>query len=98
MDSKPLRIPPDTRKFGVETASFTNAKEAAKAYWKEIKRMQPFWNSDGDNLQFWVFSRLAGVLRYQVYRGGIWNEATRSRPVLPEPALVPFPRPLRTAA
>ena len=55
----------------------TNAKETAKAYYREIKKMQPFWNSDGDNLQFWVSSRVAGLLRYRVYRGGIWNEATQ---------------------
>jgi hypothetical protein len=78
--------------------TITNAKETAKVYWKEIKKMQPFWNSDGDNLQFWVFSRLAGVLRYRVYRGGIWNEATRIRQVVPDPLLVPLPQSLRTAA
>lgn len=76
----------------------TNAKETAKAYYREIKRMQPFWNSDGDNLQFWVSSRVAGLLRYRVYRGGIWNEATRSRPDSQEPQLVPLSRNMRVAA
>lgn len=78
--------------------SVTNAKETAKAYCREIKRMQPFWNSDGDNLQFWVFSRVAGLLRYRVFRGGIWNEATRSKPDLREPLLEPLSRRMRSAA
>ena len=60
--------------------------------------MQPFWNSDGENLQFWVFSRVAGLLRYRVYRGGIWNEATRSRPDSQEPRLVLLSRDMRAAA
>jgi hypothetical protein len=76
----------------------TNAKETAKAYYKDIKKMQPFWNSDGDNLQFWVTSRVAGLLRYRVYRGGIWNEATKSKPESQEPQLVPVSRTMRVAA
>jgi hypothetical protein len=73
----------------------TNAKETAKAHFREIKKMQPFWNSDGDNLQFWVFSRVAGLLRYRVYRGGIWNEATKSKPESQEPQLEPVSRIMR---
>jgi|WetSurMetagenome_2_1015567.scaffolds.fasta_scaffold98846_4 hypothetical protein len=76
----------------------TNAKETAKTYYREIKKMQPFWNSDGDNLQFWVTSRVAGLLRYRVYRGGIWNEATKSKPDSQEPQLVPVSRTMRIAA
>ena len=75
-----------------------NAKETAKAHYKEIKKMQPFWNSDGDNLQFWVTSRVAGLLRYRVYRGGIWNEATRSKPDSQEPQLMPVSRNMRVTA
>lgn len=41
--------------------------------------MQPFWNSDADNLQFWLFSRLAGLRRYRVFRGGIWNVETMQK-------------------
>lgn len=78
--------------------SVTNAKETAKAYCREIKRMQPFWNRDGDNLQFWVFSRVSGLLRYRVFRGGIWNEATRSKPDLREPLLEPVSRTMRAVA
>jgi hypothetical protein len=63
-----------------------NAAETARTYYHEIRKMQPFWNRDGDNLQLWVFSRVAGLLRYRVYRGGIWNEAAR-----PKPELVPAP-------
>jgi hypothetical protein len=76
----------------------TNAKETAKVYYREIRKMQPFWNSDGDNLQFWVTSRVAGLLRYRVYRGGIWNEATKSKPYSQEPQLVPVSRTMRAAA
>jgi hypothetical protein len=75
----------------------TNAKETAKVYYREIRKMQPFWNSEGDNLQFWVFSRVAGLLRYRVYRGGIWNEATRAKPDSQEPLLVPVSRTMRAA-
>lgn len=75
----------------------TNAKETAKVYYREIRKMQPFWNSDGDNLQFWVTSRVAGLLRYRVYRGGIWNEATKSKPDSQEPQLVPVSRNMRVA-
>ena len=45
-----------------------------------IEKIASFWRSDADNFQFWVFSRVAGLLRYRVYRGGIWNEATRKAP------------------
>jgi hypothetical protein len=76
----------------------TNAKETAKAYYADIKKMQPFWNSEGDNLQFWVFSRVVGLLRYRVYRGGIWNEATKSKPESQEPQLEPVSRTMRIAA
>ncbi len=57
-----------------------NAKEAVNTYGEDIRKMQPFWHSDDENLQFWIFSRVAGLLRYRVYRGGIWNEATRKKP------------------
>lgn len=76
----------------------TNAKEAAKAYYKDLKKMQPFWHSDDENLQFWVFSRVAGLLRYRVYRGGIWNEATRAKPDLQELRLEPVSHRMRAAA
>ena len=67
-----------------------NAKEAVEAHGKDIMKIQPFWHSDDENLQFWIFSRVAGLLRYRVYRGGIWNEATRAAPdsleLRPEPS------------
>ncbi len=76
----------------------TNAKETANAYYKDLKKIQPFWNSDTDNLQFWVFSRVGGLLRYQVYRGGIWNEATRAKPDSQELWLEPVSHRMRAAA
>lgn len=42
----------------------------------EVVTLQPFWNSDADNIQFWLISRVAGLLRYRVFRGGIWNVET----------------------
>ncbi len=78
--------------------SVTNAKETVKAHYKDLKKIQPFWNSDSDNLQFWVFSRVAGLLRYRVYRGGIWNEATRAGPDLQELRLEPVSHRMRAAA
>lgn len=75
-----------------------NAKEAAKTYYKEIRKIQPFWHSDGENLQFWVFSRVAGLLRYRVYRGGIWNQATKSKPESLEMLLEPADHRMRAAA
>ena len=75
-----------------------NAKETADAYRTLIKKMQPFWHSDGENLQFWVFSRVAGLLRYRVYRGGIWNQATKSKPESLEMLLEPADHRMRVAA
>ena len=75
-----------------------NAKETARMFCPDIRKMQPFWNSDGDNLQFWVFSRVVGLLRYRVYRGGIWNEATRTNPELQEPRLEPVYHRMRATA
>jgi hypothetical protein len=75
-----------------------NAKETADAYRTLIKKMQPFWHSDGANLQFWVFSRVAGLLRYRVYRGGIWNQATKSKPESQEMLLEPTDHRMRIAA
>ena len=75
----------------------TNAKETAKAHYGDLKKIQPFWNSDSDNLQFWVFSRVAGLLRYRVYRGGIWNEATRLKPDSQELRLEPVSHRMRAA-
>jgi len=43
---------------------------------KDVLEMQPFWHSDRDNIQFWVFSRVAGLIRYRVFRCGIWNVET----------------------
>jgi hypothetical protein len=56
--------------------SIANAAETRKLYEKEIREIEPYWNSDADNIQFWVFSRKTGLFRYQVYNGGIWNVDT----------------------
>lgn len=57
-----------------------SAVEVARRFQGEIRAIQPFWQHDSDNFQFWVFSKVAGLLRYRVYRGGIWNETTRKGP------------------
>jgi hypothetical protein len=56
-----------------------NASDVRYYYSKEVLRLQPYWNSDADNIQFWLFSRVAGLLRYRVFRGGIWNVETMQK-------------------
>jgi hypothetical protein len=53
-----------------------NASDVRYYYSREVLEMQPYWESDADNIQFWLFSRVAGLLRYRVFRGGIWNVET----------------------
>jgi hypothetical protein len=54
----------------------TNAADVRQYYSREVLALQPSWNSDADNIQFWLFSRVAGLLRYRVFRCGIWNVET----------------------
>jgi hypothetical protein len=54
----------------------TNAADVRQYYSREVLALQPYWNSDADNIQFWLFSRVAGLLRYRVFRCGIWNVET----------------------
>lgn len=54
----------------------TNAADVRQYYSREVLSLQPYWNSDADNIQFWLFSRVAGLLRYRVFRCGIWNVET----------------------
>jgi len=56
-----------------------NATEARELYEKDIREIQPYWTSDADNIQFWVFSRENGLLRYKVFNGGIWNVETMQK-------------------
>lgn len=53
-----------------------NAAGVRAYHSREVLALQPYWNSDADNIQFWLFSRVAGLLRYRVFRGGIWNVET----------------------
>ena len=53
-----------------------NASDVRHYYSRKVLELQPYWNSDADNIQFWLFSRPAGLLRYRVFRGGIWNVET----------------------
>jgi hypothetical protein len=53
-----------------------NATQAKALYEKEIREIQPYWKSDADNIQFWIFSRENGLLRYQIIRSVIWNVET----------------------
>ncbi len=53
-----------------------NASDVRYWYSREVLALQPYWNTDADNIQFWLFSRVAGLLRYRVFRGGIWNVET----------------------
>ena len=56
-----------------------NASDVRYWYSREVLELQPYWNSDIDNIQFWLFSRVAGLLRYRVFRGGIWNVETMQK-------------------
>jgi hypothetical protein len=56
-----------------------NAADVKDYFSREVIEMQPYWNSDADNIQFWLFSRVAGLLRYRVFRGGIWNVETMQK-------------------
>lgn len=56
--------------------SLMNAAGVRAYHSQEVLSLQPYWNSDVDNIQFWLFSRAAGLLRYRVFRGGIWNVET----------------------
>lgn len=56
-----------------------NAADVGQYYSLEVLALQPYWNSDADNIQFWLFSRVAGLLRYRVFRCGIWNVETMQK-------------------
>jgi len=57
----------------------TNATEVKELYEKDIREIQPYWKSDADNIQFWVFSRENGLFHYKVFNGGIWNVDTMQK-------------------
>ena len=67
----------------------TNAAEVRVLYEKEIKEIQPYWRSDTDNIQFWVFSRESGLFRYKVFNGGIWNVDTMQKIMQKKQAIKP---------
>jgi hypothetical protein len=57
-----------------------NAVDVKDLYEDEIRRLQPYWHSDADNLQLWIISRENGILRYYVYRSGIRNVSPDKKP------------------
>jgi hypothetical protein len=67
----------------------TNAAETRELYEREIREIQPYWTSDADNIQFWVFSREKGLLRYKVYAGGIQNVETMRKTTQKTEAIQP---------
>jgi hypothetical protein len=54
--------------------SVANAHDVKELYDRQIRKIQPYYRSDADNIQFWVFSRENGLIRYRVFDWGIWNE------------------------
>jgi hypothetical protein len=54
----------------------TNAAGVRQYHSREVLELQPYWESDTDNIQIWISSRVAGLLRYRVFRCGIWNIET----------------------
>ena len=57
----------------------SGAREVTEQYRDHVRLLQKFYTSDADNLQFWVFSRKKGLLRYRVYDWGIGNEQTMQK-------------------
>ncbi len=57
----------------------SGASEVTAQYEAHVHRLQKYYTSDADNLQFWVFSRKKGLLRYRVYDWGIGNEQTMQK-------------------
>ena len=51
-----------------------NAHDVTELYDAKVRKMQPYCRSDADNIQFWVFSRENGLIRYRVFDWGIGNE------------------------
>jgi hypothetical protein len=51
-----------------------NAHDVTELYGTKVRKMQPYCRSDADNIQFWVFSREIGLIRYRVFDWGIGNE------------------------
>jgi len=56
-----------------------NAREIRELYEKDIRAIQPFCRTSSDNIQFWVFSRENGLLRYRVFDWGIGNVTTMQK-------------------
>ena len=60
-------------------APVANAREVRELYEKDIRAIQPFCRTPSDNVQFWVFSRETGLLRYRVFDWGIGNVTTMQK-------------------
>jgi hypothetical protein len=56
-----------------------NAREARETYEEVIRTIRPLWHSEADDLQLMIISRKSGVLRFNVFIGGIWNTKTREK-------------------
>lgn len=56
-----------------------NAADVRHYHSREVLELQPYWESDADNIQIWISSRVAGLLRYRVFRCGIWNVETMQK-------------------
>jgi hypothetical protein len=56
-----------------------NARDVRELYEDEIRRLEPYYRSDGDDIQFWVFSRKNKLIRYRVYDWGIGNVETMQK-------------------
>jgi len=56
-----------------------NARDVRELYEDEIRRLEPYYRSDGDDIQFWVFSRKKKLIRYRVYDWGIGNVETMQK-------------------
>lgn len=68
----------------------TGARSVEEFYEHDIRIMQQYYTSPSDNLQFWIFSRFGGLLRYRIFDWGIGNVSTlekimkKTAPKMPE--------------
>ena len=64
------------------------AARVAELYLPEILMLKPYYRSPEDFVEFWVFSREAGLARYRVFDWGIANVATITKLIKTPPAPV----------
>ena len=70
-----------------------NARDVGERYETDIRAMEPYYRSEADNIQFMIFSRESGLLRYRVYDWGIGNVRTMQK-IMKSPRAFPSDTPI----